>query len=255
MPESVESTVVLKFGGAAVATPQQFSRIAEIIADRRARYGRVVGIVSAMGDTTDQLLTLAHQVNPVPPQRELDMLISVGERVSASLLAMALERIGLPAISFTGSQAGILTTANHTDARILQVKPTRIEPHLNSGRVVIIAGFQGVSGEGDPEITTLGRGGSDTTAVAVAKALGASHVEFFKDVDGFYTSDPKRNPAAELLPTLTYSRAEELVARGATVLSAPCLEQARTGAITLHLYSFSKDVHTPGSVITSDDAR
>ena len=245
-----DNTVVLKFGGVAVATPQHFARIAEIVASRKLRYERVVAVVSAMGDTTDKLLALANEVNPVPPQRELDMLVSVGERVSASLLAMALDRIGLPAASFTGSQAGILTTGDHTDARIVDVRPTRLERHLESGEVIVIAGFQGVSTESDtPEITTLGRGGSDTTAVALAKALGAQHAEFFKDVDGFYTEDPKTNPQAERLPTLTYERAEELVANGACILSDRCIEHAREEGILLHVYSFNEDVDSPGSVI------
>jgi aspartate kinase len=247
--EPAANTVVLKFGGVAVATPQHFSRIAEIVASRRARYDRVVGVVSAMGDTTDRLLALAHEVNPTPPQRELDMLISVGERVSASLLAMALEGIGLPATSFTGSQAGILTTGDHTDAQILEVRPTRLESHLQAGEIVVIAGFQGVSGEGTPEITTLGRGGSDTTAVALAKALGAGHVEFFKDVDGCYTDDPKTNPQARRLPTLSYSHAAELVAHGASILSARCIEHARCEAIPLHMYSFNGNIDCPGSII------
>ena len=173
-------TLVMKFGGAAVATPQHFSKIADIILQRLKEYNRIAVVVSAMGDTTNQLISLATQVNDTPPRREYDMLVSVGERISISLLAMALAAKKHSAVSFTGSQSGIITCSNHSEARIVDVKPHRLLPVLDSGSVVIVAGFQGVSKQG--EITTLGRGGSDTSAVALAIALGAIKVEFYKDV-------------------------------------------------------------------------
>ncbi len=242
-------TVVLKFGGAAVATPERFSRIADIVLARRKEFPRVVVVVSAMGDTTNQLLALANKVNPTPPQRELDMLVSVGERVSASLLAMALDTKGMVAVSFTGSQAGIITTNDHTDARIVAVKPYRLEPHLAAGRIAIVAGFQGVSCSGEPEITTLGRGGSDTTAVALAKALGAEHVEFYKDVAGVYERDPKEDPTGHPFPNLTYAEAAKIVGEGASVLSSRCIALAEEHKISLHLYSFHEFPEGPGTCI------
>lgn len=229
-------TVVLKFGGASVARPEQFSEIARIIADRKTSR-RTIVVVSAMGDTTDQLLTLARQVHPQPPLREQDMLLTVGERISISLLAMALELRGVRAISFTGSQSGIITSPDHSEARILEVRPHRIIRALNEGNVVIVAGFQGVSREG--EITTLGRGGSDTTAVALGIALGASKVEFYKDVEGVYAQDPKVNPCAQFHPFLTFDEALEIVGRGARVLHSRCLGLAKKNGLPLHVLSFS----------------
>ncbi|MFN4174875.1 MAG: aspartate kinase, partial [Parachlamydiaceae bacterium] len=178
----LERTLVLKFGGASVAEPEHFSKIADIILYRKKEFNNIVVVVSAMGDTTNKLIDLAKKVNPNPPRREYDMLVSVGERISISLLAMALALKGQDAISFTGSQSGIITTEEHSEARIIDVKPNRLQPHLQAGKVVIVAGFQGVSKSG--EITTLGRGGSDTTAVALAVALKAEKVEFYKDVIG-----------------------------------------------------------------------
>jgi aspartate kinase len=228
-------TVILKFGGAAVANTGQFSRIAEIILNK-SRYARVVVVVSAMGDTTDQLLALARSVHPQPPLREQDMLISVGERVSVALLAMALDHKRKEAISFTGSQSGIITTSNHSDAGIVDVKPHRILRALSEGRVVIVAGFQGVSREG--EITTLGRGGSDTTAVALGVALGASRVEFYKDVEGIYSEDPKKNPLATLFSNLPFDRAIEIMEKGAKVLHSRCIRLAEKNGLPLQVLSF-----------------
>ena len=231
-------TVVMKFGGAAVSSPERFGAIADIILNRSQHYNRVVVVVSAMGDTTDDLLALAHRVNPTPPRRELDMLLSVGERMSIALLAMALAAKNKPALSFTGSQSGIITTTSHTDARIVQMRPHRLIPHLNAGSVVIVAGFQGMSTNG--EITTLGRGGSDTTAVALAVALGARHVEFFKDVSGVFDCDPKKHSHAKLLPQLSFDAALQLMNSGAQVLQARCVTLAQRNSIALHVLPFEK---------------
>ena len=230
------NTVVLKFGGASVQSPHNFASLADIILDRKKVFSKVVVVVSAMGDTTNTLIELAHTVNSSPPQRELDMLISVGERVSISLLAMALAAKGVEAVSFTGSQSGIITSADHSQARILDIRPHRLSPHLEAGRVVIVAGFQGVSQE--KEITTLGRGGSDTTAVALAAALHAERVEFFKDVPGMFDRDPKKSSTAQLLPTLNYDEALAVVEGGAEILHSRCLHLAKVNNIPLSLYSF-----------------
>lgn len=230
------NTLVMKFGGAAVATPQHFSRIADIILQRRQAYDRVAVVVSAMGDTTDELISLALQVNADPPRREYDMLVSVGERISISLLAMALAGKDHQAVSFTGSQSGIITCSQHSNARIVDVRPHRLLSKLDAGSVVIVAGFQGVSRQG--EITTLGRGGSDTSAVALAIALGASQVEFFKDVAGIFAADPKKDPNAELHSHLSYSEALQIVKGGAQVLQARSVELAQKNRMPLHIYSF-----------------
>lgn len=230
-----QDTIVLKFGGAAVASTEQFAKIADIILSK-SRSFRVVVVVSAMGDTTDQLLSLARQVHQSPPPREQDMLVSVGERISISLLAMALHQKEKEAISFTGSQSGIITSSKHSEAKIIDVKPHRILKALDEGKVVIVAGFQGVSREG--EITTLGRGGSDTTAVALAVALGASSVEFYKDVDGVYSDDPKSHPAARRFPFLTFEEAIAIVEKGAKVLHSRCIRLAKKNGLPLHVVSF-----------------
>ena len=189
----------MKFGGASVATTASFAHIADLILEKKRVYRRVVVVVSAMGNTTDQLITLAKEVNVNPPKREYDMLVSVGERISISLLAMALAAKNHQAYSFTGSQSGIITCGRHTDARIIDVRPHRLIPVLESGSVAIVAGFQGVSMNG--EITTLGRGGSDTSAVALGIALGAEKVLFFKDVGGVFEKDPKRRSSGRLDPS------------------------------------------------------
>lgn len=240
------STLVMKFGGASVATPEQFSGIADIIIDRMQEHPQVVVVVSAMGKTTDQLVELARQVNPEPPRREYDMLISVGERISISLLAMALAKKQYRACSFTGSQSGIITTEEHTEARILNVKPDRLRSCLADGKVVIVAGFQGVSRKG--EITTLGRGGSDTSAVALAAAFG-SKVEFYKDVPGIFSADPKCHSEAFVHPKLTYQDALDIVNRGAKVLHPRSIELAEKNGLTLHVRSFDEYKVTAGTLI------
>jgi aspartate kinase len=228
--------VVMKFGGASVASPESFSRIADIIIQKRVEVDRLIVVVSAMGDTTDQLISLAKQVNPSPPRREYDMLISVGERVSISLLAMALAAKGVEAASFTGSQSGIMTCECHSDAKIVDVRPHRLLPYLDKGAIVIVAGFQGVSCSG--QITTLGRGGSDTTAVALGIAFQSDYVEFYKDVPGIYSSDPKLDPEAKHLSRLDYSELMDILERGSGVLHARSVELARKNGVPLKVLSF-----------------
>lgn len=245
---SNNETLVLKFGGASVASTEHFSKIAEIISNKHSQY-RIVAVVSAMGDTTDQLLGLARKVHPNPPPRELDMLVSVGERISVSLLAMALNLKDKEAISFTGSQSGIITSSRHSEAEILDVRPFRIQKALDEGKIVIVAGFQGVSQEG--EITTLGRGGSDTTAVALGVALGASWVEFYKDVDGVYAEDPKVNPDASFFPHLSFDETLEIVEKGAKVLHPRCVRLAKKNNLSLRIHSFYDPLlqHHSGTLI------
>lgn len=230
------TTLVMKFGGASVATPEHFSKIADIIIAKRKDHKRVIIVVSAMGNTTNDLISLAKQVNPSPPQREFDMLVTVGERISIALLAMALAGKQAEAVSFTGSQSGIITCNHHTEARIIEVKPHRLLKALDAGKIAIVAGFQGVSQEG--EITTLGRGGSDTTAVALGIALNAERVEFYKDVPGIFTEDPKKNPKAEHLETLSYDAALSIVEKGAKVLHDRCIRLAAKNRLPLHVRSF-----------------
>lgn len=229
-------TLVLKFGGAAVATPAHFSKIAEIIIKKHKVYSRLIVVVSAMGQTTDQLIELARQVHPQPPQREYDMLISVGERISMSLLAMALCLRDKLAISFTGSQSGIITCANHTNAQITMVKPHRLLDCLDEGKIVIVAGFQGISPQ--KEITTLGRGGGDTSAVALGLAVGADHVEFYKDVEGVFDADPKKHQNAIRFSQLTYPQALSIVQTGGRILQPRAIQLAAKNGLPLHVRSF-----------------
>lgn len=239
----------MKFGGAAVASPCQFAKIAEIILQRRKEFDRIAVVVSAMGDTTNKLISLAKEVNSDPPRREYDMLVSVGERISISLLAMALAAKNHQAVSFTGSQSGIITCENHSDAKIIDVRPHRLLPVLDSGSVVIVAGFQGVSRSG--EITTLGRGGSDTSAVALGIALRAVRVEFFKDVPGIFEKDPKQDERARLFSQLSYEEALEIIKKGAKVLQARSIDLAYKNNMPLHVMSFGnfKLGMGPGTVI------
>ncbi|NGX45060.1 MAG: Aspartokinase [Chlamydiae bacterium] len=239
---------VLKFGGAAVATPQQIKKVACFIAERRTANSRIIVVVSAMGKTTDELLFLANAVNSSPPKREQDMLISVGERISISLLAMALSEKGVEAISFTGSQSGIITSNNHSEAKIVSVRPHRLIAALDQEKVAIVAGFQGVSVNG--EITTLGRGGSDTSAVALAVAIGAPQVEFFKDVPGIYSHDPKIDAKATCFETLTYEEAIAIVREGNGVVHQRAIHLAEKNGISLKVTSFSAP-DTPGTLVSS----
>jgi len=227
----VSSIVVQKYGGSSVADPQKLGRVADRVAEAVRSGRRVVVVVSAMGKTTDELIALARTVTAEPPRRELDMLLSTGERISMALLAMALEARGLNAISFTGSQSGILTNDRHSGARIIEVRPVRIEDELARGKVVIVAGFQGMSYK--REITTLGRGGSDTTAVALAAALGAD-CEIYSDVDGVYSADPRIVSDAKHLARIGYDEMQELAEHGARVLNAQAVEWARTAGVVIH---------------------
>lgn len=241
-------TLILKFGGAALKDPEHFQRAADIVISKRKEYEKVVVVVSAMGKMTDDLLALAQKFSSNPPKREQDMLISVGERISMALLAMVFADRGYDALSFTGSQAGIITSHEHTDAKIVDVKPKRILAPLEQGKIVIVAGFQGVSTEG--EITTLGRGGSDTTAVALGISLGAERVEFYKDVGGVFTSDPKHDKSAVKISNLNYAEALELIEKAERKLLHPrAIKLAERNGIILYVRSFAGEEE--GSVIRS----
>jgi aspartate kinase len=224
--------VVQKFGGSSVADVEKIKRVADRIAATRAQGQQVVVVVSAMGDTTDELLGLARRVSENPARRELDMLLSVGERITMALLSMALNARDVPAVSFTGSQSGIITNDSHNNARIVEVRPFRVQDELTRERVVIVAGYQGVSYK--REVTTLGRGGSDTTAVALAAALDAEACEIYSDVDGIYSADPRVVPEARRLAALSYEEMQELAEAGATVLHAQAVEFAKEKGIALY---------------------
>ncbi|GAB3384446.1 aspartate kinase [Humibacter soli] len=228
--------IVQKFGGSSVADPESIKRVAKRIVETRKAGNEVVVAVSAMGDTTDELIDLAHEVTPIPEPRELDMLLTAGERISMALLAMAIKSLGHDARSFTGSQAGMITDAQHGSARIVDVTPGRIREALDEGAIVIVAGFQGFSRE-SRDITTLGRGGSDTTAVALAAALQASVCEIYTDVDGVFTSDPRIVPLARKIDYITSEEMLELAAAGAKVLHIRAVEYARRHGVTLHVRS------------------
>jgi len=226
------STVVQKYGGSSVADVTRMKQVAERVMRTRRQGHDVVVVVSAMGDTTDELLALAKQVSPNPDRRELDMLLTAGERISTAILSMAIRELGGRAISFTGSQSGIITNDRHVDARIIEVRPYRVEDELARGNIVVIAGYQGVSYR--REITTLGRGGSDTTAVAMAAALGAEYCEICSDVDGVYTADPRVVPDAKRIGTLSYEETQELAESGAKVLNAQAVEFAKDKGIAIY---------------------
>lgn len=228
----MEPIVVQKYGGSSVADVPKIRKVAERIVATRKQGKLVVVVVSAMGKTTDQLLEKARAISPSPPRRELDMLLTCGERASMALLSMAVNELGHEAISLTGSQCGIITNDRHSGARIIEVRPIRVQDELERGRVVIVAGFQGVSYK--REVTTLGRGGSDTTAVALAAALAAEYCEICSDVDGVYTADPRVVNASEMLEAISCDEMLELAAHGAKVLHAGCVEIARRTGISLY---------------------
>jgi aspartate kinase len=228
--------VVQKYGGSSVADAEGIKRVAKRIVTTKKGGDSIVVIVSAMGDTTDELMDLAHGVTPTPPPRELDMLLTAGERISAALLAMATESLGVHARSFTGSQAGVITTAQHGDARIIDITPSRISTCLAEGDVAIIAGFQGVSPD-TKDVTTLGRGASDTTAVALAAALGADVCEIYTDVDGVFTADPRIVPTARRIERISSEEMLEMAASGAKVLHLRCVEYARRFGVKVHVRS------------------
>ncbi|GAA3961871.1 aspartate kinase [Actinomadura viridis] len=228
--------VVQKYGGSSVADAERIKAVAQrIVANKKAGHDVVV-VVSAMGDTTDDLIDKAEQVSPLPPARELDMLLTAGERISMALLAMAIANLGHEARSFTGSQAGVITDGAHGKAKIIDVTPGRIRTALDEGSICIVAGFQGVS-QGTKDITTLGRGGSDTTAVALAAALDADVCEIYTDVDGVFTADPRIVPAARQIPRISYEEMLEMAASGAKILHLRCVEYARRYNIPIHVRS------------------
>ena len=244
--------IVQKYGGSSVATSEHIKRVAENILAKKDRGHDLIVVVSAMGKTTDQFIKMAQEVSAIPDRRELDMLISVGERISISLLAMAINSFGkYRAVSFTGSQVGIITDDNHTDAQILEVKGHRIAEALAKGYIVVVAGFQGVSV--NKEITTLGRGGSDTTAVALAAALNAEACEIMSDVDGIYTADPHIIPVARRIDRIDYDQALEMAGAGAKMLQRSAVELAKRHQVTLSLGStFSGYI---GTIVTNESMR
>ncbi|MCT1563385.1 aspartate kinase [Corynebacterium glucuronolyticum] len=239
--------VVQKYGGSSLESAERIRKVAERIVATKKAGNEVVVVCSAMGDTTDDLLDLAHEVNPVPPARELDMLLTAGERISNALVAMAIESFGAHAQSFTGSQAGVLTTEKHGNAKIVDVTPFRIREALDKGNICIVAGFQGVNKE-SKDVTTLGRGGSDTTAVALAAALGADVCEIYSDVDGVYTADPRIVHNAKKLDKLCFEEMLELAASGSKILVLRSVEYARATGVPMRVRSsYSND---PGTLVT-----
>ena len=242
------AVIVQKYGGSSVADVQKLTAVAERVMRTRQQGHDVVVVVSAMGDTTDDLLAMAKKVSPNPDRRELDMLLSAGERISMALLSMAIRERGGDAISFTGSQSGIITNDRHVDARIIEVRPFRVQDELSRGRVVVIAGYQGVSYR--KEVTTLGRGGSDTTAVAMAAALDAEYCEICSDVDGVYSADPRVVSSARRIGVLSYEETQEMAEAGAKVLNAQAVEFAKEKGIAI--YARATQGPLPGSDPTSD---
>jgi aspartate kinase len=247
MPE--EPTTVMKFGGTSVADAARIRRAAQRIVAKRKSGQRVVAVLSARGRTTDELMSMAEEVSTHPDPRELDMLLSTGERISCALCAMAINDLGYSAISLTGSQAGIVTDSSHTKARILDVRAERIREALDEDRIVLVAGFQGVSTSRD--VTTLGRGGSDTTAVAVAAALGAEVCEIYTDVSGVFSADPRLVPEARKLAAVSFEEMLEMAASGAKVLQLRSVEYARTHGVRIHCRSSFDD--GPGTVVVGED--
>lgn len=243
------AVVVAKFGGTSVGSPERIAAVARRLVARRAAGDDVVAVVSAMGDVTDELVELAAQITPDPPDREMDMLLATGEQVSIALLAMAIHAQGAEAISFTGPQVGIITDTGHTKAKIREVRADCVRDELDAGRIVIVAGFQGMTADG--HITTLGRGGSDTTAVAVAAGIGADVCEIFTDVDGVFTADPRIAPAARKIDTISYEEMLELAASGAGVLNLRAVEFARNHGVVVHCRSSFNE--QPGTIVKEAD--
>jgi len=241
--------VVMKFGGTSVADAERIKRAARRIVAKREEGNRVVAVLSARGKTTDELIAMAEEVSPEPHPREMDMLLSTGERISCALCAMAINDLGFEALSLTGSQAGIVTDTSHTKARILDVRADRIIAALDEGKIVLVAGFQGVSTSHD--VTTLGRGGSDTTAVAVAAALGAEVCEIYTDVSGVFSADPRIVPRARKLPVVSFEEMLEMSASGAGVLQLRSVEYARNHGVRIHCRSSFED--GPGTVVVSEE--
>jgi aspartate kinase len=249
MSAGLTPTIVMKFGGTSVADAARLKRAARRIVAQREAGKRVVAVLSARGQTTDELIAMAEEVSLFPDPREMDMLLSTGERISCALCAMAINDLGHRAISLTGSQAGIVTDASHTKARILDVRADRIKQALSEDLIVLVAGFQGVSTSRD--VTTLGRGGSDTTAVAVAAALGAEVCEVYTDVSGVFTADPRLVPDARKLPYVSFEEMLEMASSGAKVLQLRSVEYARTHGVRIHCRSSFEDA--PGTVVLGED--
>jgi aspartate kinase len=245
----MSSVIVMKFGGTSVADAERIKRAARRIVEKRELGHRVVAVLSARGKTTDELIAMAEEVSEVPDRREMDMLLSTGERISCALCAMAINDLGHRAISLTGSQAGIVTDESHTKARIIDVRADRIKAALADDNIVLVAGFQGVSGTAR-NVTTLGRGGSDTTAVAVAAALGAEVCEIYTDVSGVYTADPRIVPDARKLATVSFEEMLEMAASGAGVLQLRSVEYARNHGVRIHCRSSFEE--SPGTVVVAE---
>ena len=249
MTAAARETVVMKFGGTSVANAERLKRAAERIVAQRENGNRVVAVLSARGKTTDELIAMAEEISPHPDRREMDMLLSTGERISCALCAMAINDLGHRAISLTGSQAGIVTDTSHTKARIIDVRADRIREALNEDRIVLVAGFQGVSTSRD--VTTLGRGGSDTTAVALAAAVDAAVCEIYTDVAGVFTADPRIVPDARKLPVVSFEEMLEMAASGAKVLQLRSVEYARTHNVRIHCRSSFDS--SPGTFVLGEE--
>jgi len=243
--------IVQKYGGTSVGDAARIHAVADRVVRAREQGYDVVVVVSAMGDTTDDLMNMAHDLSPIPNPRELDMLLTAGERIAMSLLAIAINELGHRAASYTGSQAGIITDSRHGNAKIIDVRPGRILEAVEQGNIVIVAGFQGVSATAD--VTTLGRGGSDTTAVALADALGAEFCEIYTDVPGVFTADPRVEPSARMLHAVSFEEMLELAASGAKVLQSRSVEYARRSGVLLHVRSSFSD--EDGTWVTEEDER
>ncbi|MFA5438094.1 MAG: aspartate kinase, partial [Candidatus Omnitrophota bacterium] len=239
----VKKLIIQKFGGSSVANVKRVQNVARRVVRYKKKGFNLVVVVSALGDTTDELIELANQININPSEREMDMLLSTGEQISVALLAMAIHKLGVEAISFTGAQVGIITDAAHTRARIIKINTDKIQEALNKGKVVIVAGFQGVNLNQD--ITTLGRGGSDLTAVALAKELKADECEIYTDVKGIYTTDPRVEPLAKKIKAITYDEMLEMASLGAQVMQARSIEVAKKFNVPIHVRSsFKQDSGT-----------
>lgn len=233
--------IVQKYGGSSVADPEKIKKIAAMVAAAKKEGFGIAVVVSAMGKTTNSLIELAHSVSSDPPKREMDMLLTAGERITMSLLCMALNDLGVDAISLTGSQSGIITNDRHTDARVIEVRPIRVQDEMAKGKVVVIGGFQGVSYKRD--VTTLGRGGSDTSAVALAASLNAERCEIYSDVDGIYTADPAVIKEAKHLPEISYQQMQEISTSGAKVLNAQAVQFAKEAGIVI----YARSTFNPGN--------
>ena len=251
-PQHVSDIVVMKFGGTSVADAARIKRAAQRIVDRREAGARVLAVLSARGSTTDELIAMAAEVSAEPDPREMDMLLSTGERISCALCAMAIHDLGHRAISLTGSQAGIVTDSSHTRARIIDVRADRIHAALSEDRIVLVAGFQGVSTDSS-DVTTLGRGGSDTTAVALAAAVGAEVCEIYTDVPGVFSADPRIVPNARKLDVVSFEEMLEMAASGAGVLQLRSVEYARNHGVRIHCRSSFED--GPGTIVVTEAER